>query len=106
MIDLCTEEKTSNSPSMQVQAKLYESIASLAHRVGYTGGAGVIMDIHTGEVLALESYPEYNNNIMTNASSSEEKRESRLTFQSSSKVSQSCSIRCLLQGQQLSHSLQ
>jgi penicillin-binding protein 2 len=68
-----------------VQAKLYESIASLAHRVGYTGGAGVIMDIHTGEVLALTSYPEYNNNIMTNASSSEEKARVTSDLQSSSK---------------------
>lgn len=68
-----------------VQAKLYESIASLAHRVGYTGGAGVIMDIHTGEVLALTSYPEYNNNIMTNASSSEEKARLTSDLQSSSK---------------------
>lgn len=68
-----------------VQAKLYESITSLAHRVGYTGGAGVIMDIHTGEVLALTSYPEYNNNIMTNASSSEEKAQVTSDLQSSSK---------------------
>lgn len=68
-----------------VQAKLYESIASLAHRVGYTGGAGVIMDIHTGEVLALTSYPEYSNNIMTNASSSEEKARVTSNLQSSAK---------------------
>lgn len=68
-----------------VQAKLHESIASLAHRVGYTGGAGVIMDIHTGEVLALTSYPEYSNNIMTNASSSEERARVTTDLQSSSK---------------------
>ena len=56
-----------------VQAKLYERIEALAHRVGFTGGAGVIMDVRTGEILALASYPEYNNNLMTNAISKEEK---------------------------------
>lgn len=56
-----------------VQAKLYERMEALAHRVGFTGGAGVIMDVRTGEILALASYPEYNNNLMTNAITKEEK---------------------------------
>jgi penicillin-binding protein 2 len=55
-----------------VQAKLYESIEVLAHKASFTSGAGVIMDIHTGEVLALTSYPEYDNNLMTNADTKEE----------------------------------
>jgi penicillin-binding protein 2 len=33
------------------------------------------MDIHTGEVLALTSYPEYNNNLMTNATTSEDRMQ-------------------------------
>ncbi len=56
-----------------VQAKLYERIVELAHKASFTGGAGVIMDIHTGEILAITSYPEYDNNLMTNASTKEEK---------------------------------
>ncbi len=56
-----------------VQAKLYERMEALAHKVGFVSGAGVIMDIHTGEILALASYPEYNNNLMTNATTDEEK---------------------------------
>lgn len=58
-----------------VQAKLYERIEALAHRVGFVSGAGVIMDVHTGEILALTNYPEYNNNLMTNAVTKEEKSQ-------------------------------
>jgi penicillin-binding protein 2 len=57
-----------------VQAKLYERMEALAHRVGFTSGAGVIMDINTGEIIALTNYPEYNNNLLTNASTQEEKK--------------------------------
>lgn len=56
-----------------VQKKLHETIRSLTHEIGFTGGAGVIMDVHTGEVLALTSYPEYDNNLITNADTKEEK---------------------------------
>lgn len=56
-----------------VQQKLYESIAGLAQRVGFTAGAGVIMDVNTGEILALASYPEYDNNAMTNPTTQQQK---------------------------------
>jgi penicillin-binding protein 2 len=56
-----------------VQAKLYESMAALAKKASFTGGAGVIMDVRTGEILALTSYPEYDNNLITNATTKEEK---------------------------------
>jgi penicillin-binding protein 2 len=56
-----------------VQAKLYERIQALATDYGYTSGAGVIMDVNTGEMLALVSYPEYDNNLLTNATTKEEK---------------------------------
>jgi penicillin-binding protein 2 len=56
-----------------VQAKLYESIESLAKEVGFTGGAGVILDVSNGEVLAVTSYPEYDNTLITNAVTKEEK---------------------------------
>jgi len=49
----------------RIQSKLYESIANMAHSVNFTGGAGVIMDINTGEILAMTSYPEYNSNIIS-----------------------------------------
>lgn len=58
-----------------VQAKLYESMESLAKEVGFTGGAGVIMDVSNGELLAITSYPEYDNTLITNATTEEEKKE-------------------------------
>lgn len=58
-----------------VQAKLYERIRALAEGYGFVSGAGVIMDVNTGEVLALTSYPEYNNNLITNAKTQEEKSQ-------------------------------
>ena len=47
---------------------------ALAHKAYFTSGAGVIMDVNTGAVLAIASYPEYNNNLMTNATSTEDKK--------------------------------
>ncbi len=58
-----------------VQAKLYESMENLAREVGFTGGAGVIMDVTNGEILAITSYPEYNNTLITNATGKEENSE-------------------------------
>jgi penicillin-binding protein 2 len=48
-----------------VQNKMYEEMRFLSEKVGYSGGAGVIMDINTGEILALTNYPEYDSQIMT-----------------------------------------
>ena len=58
-----------------VQAKLYERIEALAHKASFTSGAGVIMDIYTGAILAITSYPQYDNNMMTNAKSAEENKQ-------------------------------
>ena len=32
---------------------------------GFQGGAGVVMDVHTGEVLVSVSIPEYDSNVLT-----------------------------------------
>lgn len=44
---------------------LYKSIEAVAKNSGYVGGAGVIMDVETGEILALSSFPEYDQNLLT-----------------------------------------
>jgi len=44
---------------------LYKSIKSLAEDRGFVGGAGVLMDVETGEILALTSYPEYDQGVLT-----------------------------------------
>jgi penicillin-binding protein 2 len=52
----------------RIQKKLYEEIVGLADRVGFQGGAGAIMNVDTGEIIAYTSYPEYEPAIMTDAS--------------------------------------
>lgn len=48
-----------------VQKAMYGAIQEIARRSGFKGGAGVVMNIYTGEVIASVSYPEYDSNIMT-----------------------------------------
>jgi penicillin-binding protein 2 len=47
-----------------VQAALYNGIQSLAQQSGYVGGAGAVMNIKTGELIAMTSYPEYDESIL------------------------------------------
>ncbi|MFA6315697.1 MAG: penicillin-binding transpeptidase domain-containing protein [Candidatus Paceibacterota bacterium] len=58
----------------RVQSALYENIKDIANRVGFAGGAGVIMDVTNGEVLALASYPEYSSQIMSDKVDQDEVR--------------------------------
>lgn len=68
-----------------VQSSLYQAIESLSRKAGFVGGAGVIMDVNTGEVLALASYPEYDNNRFTNANSTDDKEYVRHILSASEK---------------------
>ncbi len=49
----------------RVQSALYKNIRDIATRVGFSGGAGVVIDVNTGEVLAMTSYPEYSSQVMS-----------------------------------------
>ncbi len=49
----------------RIQNKLYENIKNLAEQVDFKGGSGVIMDVESGEMLAMASYPEYDPEVMT-----------------------------------------
>ncbi|MDQ5883173.1 MAG: penicillin-binding protein 2, partial [Patescibacteria group bacterium] len=49
----------------RLQTVMYDSIVDLSSRIGYEGGAGVIMDIFTGEILVSTSYPEYDPQVMS-----------------------------------------
>ncbi len=60
------------SVDLNLQRKLNESLLDIANRAGYKGGAGVIMDVRTGEVLASGNFPEYNSQIMTDGGNDEQ----------------------------------
>lgn len=49
----------------RIQKKMYDSIVSMAQNSSFSGGAGALMDIKTGELLAITSYPEYNPTILS-----------------------------------------
>src|SRR5574343_1624597 len=51
-----------------IQSQLYKSIEDIAKKYGFTGGAGVIMDTRTGEIISMTSYPEYKSEIMSEKS--------------------------------------
>lgn len=48
-----------------VQSALYNAIKDLAEQSNFQGGAGIIMDITNGEVIAMTSYPEFDANILS-----------------------------------------
>ena len=56
------------SVDAQVSNEFYDAMAETAQAHGFSGGAGVIMDVHTGEILSMVSYPSYDQNVMSNGS--------------------------------------
>lgn len=52
-----------------VQSKLFAVLSQHARRMGFVGGAAVIMDVRTGEILALTSFPEYDHQAFTDGDS-------------------------------------
>jgi penicillin-binding protein 2 len=54
-----------------VQSKLYEQLYAHIDQHGFVGAASVIMDIHTGEILAMASVPEYSSQVLSNGERSE-----------------------------------
>ncbi len=61
-------ENMTLSIDSNLQKKLRSSLLDIADRAGYKGGAGVIMDVRTGEILASSNFPEYDSGIMTDGS--------------------------------------
>ena len=48
----------------RIQEKMFETIRGLAIDRNFLGGAGIIMDIYTGEIVALTNYPEYDSSVL------------------------------------------
>ena len=47
-----------------LETLLARAVADIARSKGFIAGAGVIMDVHTGALQALVSYPSYDANVM------------------------------------------
>ncbi len=54
----------------RIQDKLYELMEERVREGGFESGTTIIMDIHSGDLLALVSYPEFDPAVMTFATSS------------------------------------
>ena len=52
-------ENLTLSLDARLQEKLFDVIKNLSATADFRGGSGVIMDVNTGEIIALASYPEY-----------------------------------------------
>ncbi len=52
----------------RIQSQLYNIIQEQAHINGFEGGAGVIMNVKTGEIITEVSYPEYDSQTMADGS--------------------------------------
>lgn len=49
-----------------IQNQFFELIKEAVNKISAAGGAGVIQDVNTGEILAIVSYPSYDNNLFVN----------------------------------------
>lgn len=52
---------------LELQRELYTQIRNLMLEKGFRGGAGIILDPHSGEILALTSLPDFNQNNLHDA---------------------------------------
>ncbi|MEL6804239.1 MAG: penicillin-binding transpeptidase domain-containing protein, partial [Bacteroidota bacterium] len=43
---------------------MYEIISTSSAQAGFRSGAGAIMDVHTGEIIAMTSFPSYDPEVM------------------------------------------
>ncbi|MFZ2048963.1 MAG: penicillin-binding transpeptidase domain-containing protein [Minisyncoccia bacterium] len=56
----------------RLNAELYKAMKDIKETRGFTGGAGAIMDVNSGEILALSSFPGFDQNLVTRG---EDKKE-------------------------------
>ncbi len=53
------------SVDAELTQELYDAIAERAQQSGFASGAAAVMDVETGELIALTSYPTYDSQVMT-----------------------------------------
>ncbi len=55
----------------RIQSELFELIKKLSTEHNFTGGAGIIMDVNNGEIIASTSFPEYDGEVLARGEDSE-----------------------------------
>lgn len=64
-------ETVTLSIDARAQRAFASSVAELADRIPFMGGSAILMDVNTGEVHALVSYPEYDPNVLSSGGPSD-----------------------------------
>lgn len=64
-----------------LQKKLYDAEKQVVEDRGFISATGIIMDATNGEILAMTNYPEYDNNLMTNAETVEDNQKIKSLLQ-------------------------
>ncbi len=59
----------------EVQAVTAQALREAIEKNGATSGAAVVMDVRSGDVLSLVSFPNYDNNLFSSKFSSEERQK-------------------------------
>jgi len=72
------------SVDAELSEAFYQIIATSSAQAGFRSGAGAIMNVHTGELLAVTSFPSYDPEVMANGDNTEliasYNKDSRLPF--------------------------
>ncbi len=68
-------ENISLTLDANMQAYLHEGITQMITHFGYEAGAGIIMDVHTGEIIALTNAPEYDPYILAEGNDQEKVKD-------------------------------
>jgi penicillin-binding protein 2 len=56
----------------ELSEAMYQIVAGAVDEAGFRSGAGAIMDVHTGEILAMTSFPSYDPEIMSDGDDREQ----------------------------------
>lgn len=54
-----------------MQEVLARGLSDMVHQFGYIGGTAMVMNIYTGELLAMTSYPEFNPDVLSRGDDTE-----------------------------------
>lgn len=63
-------KKLTLSIDADVQKSFYDTLKQTVDTSGFVGGGGIIMDIYTGEVLSVVTYPEFDSKVMSEGTES------------------------------------